>query len=133
MTLSPCFIGWHALSGRATQNAPPPKTHTVVSKLPQERHQVPLLLRRQLQLQHEVEELDGVLQRQEPAVVQVGRAVLDAAQRGRLDRAVARLVLEEALQLEVVHLVVEVERGGMAGGALRLAEEQLFAAQLALA
>ena len=50
------------------------------SQLPQERHQVVLLLLRQLQLQDEVEELDGVLQGQTAAVVQVGRAVLDAAQ-----------------------------------------------------
>jgi hypothetical protein len=49
--------------------------------------------------------------------VQVRRAVLDAAQRERLDEPVARLVLEEALQLQVVHLVVEVERGRMADGA----------------
>ena len=51
----------------------------------------------------------------------------------RLDRPVARLVLEEPLQVQVVHLVVEVERGRVAGGALRLAEEQLLAAQLLLA
>ena len=71
-------------------------------QLPQERDEVGLLLLGQLQLQDEVEELDGVLQGQAAAVVQVRRAVLDAAQRERLDRPVARLVREEALQLEVV-------------------------------
>src|SRR5579872_945205 len=88
------------------------------SQAAQERHQVGLLYLRQLQLQDEVEELDGVLQRQAAAVVQVGRAVLDPTEREALDGAVARLALEEALQAQVVHLVVEVERGRVADGAL---------------
>ena len=83
-------------------------------------------------LQYEVEELDGVLQGQAAAVVQVRRAILDAAEREALDRAVARLAFQESLQVQVVHLVVEVGRRRVADRALRLAEEQLLAAQLAL-
>ena len=90
--------------------------------------------------EHEVEELDRVLQRQQAVVVQVRRRVLDAAQREGLDRAVGRglaavdhLLLEEALDPQVVHEVVGVVRRGVAGDALGLAEEQLLAAQLALA
>ena len=47
-----------------------------------ERHQVLLFLLVQLQFQNEVEELDGVFEREQAVVVQVGRRVLDAA-RGR--------------------------------------------------
>ena len=39
-------------------------------------------------------------------------------------------LVDEALDLQVVHLVIEVERRRMAAGALRLAEEELLAAQL---
>lgn len=51
----------------------------------QEGDQVILLLVRELQLEHEVEELDGIVERGQASVVQVGRRVLDAAQRERLD------------------------------------------------
>ena len=44
------------------------------SQLPQERHQVRLLLLGQLHFQDQVEELDRVLQRQQAAVVEVRRA-----------------------------------------------------------
>ena len=57
---------------------------------PHERHQVLLFLGGQLEPQHQVEELDRVLEGQQAAVVQVGRRVLDAAQREGLDRAVRR-------------------------------------------
>ena len=60
---------------------------------PQIRHQVALLLVRQLQRQHQVEELDRVLQRQQPAVVMVRRRILDAAERERLDRPVLDVAL----------------------------------------
>src|SRR6516162_2868976 len=43
------------------------------SQLPQERHQILLLFLRQIQLQDEVEELDGVLQGQATAVVHIRR------------------------------------------------------------
>ena len=68
----------------------------------QEGDEVGLLLAAQAQLEDQAEELDRVLQGGQPAVVQVRRAVLDAAQPEGLDRPVARLVREEALQLEVV-------------------------------
>jgi hypothetical protein len=42
-------------------------------------HQVLLLFLGELRFQVQVEELDRILQRQEPAVVQVRRAILDAA------------------------------------------------------
>src|SRR5579871_3084254 len=98
------------------------------SQLPQERHQVLLLLLRQLQLQHQVEELDGVLQRQAAAVVEVRRAILDATEREALDRPISRLAVQGALQVQVVHLLDKVERRGVAHGAPGLAEEQLLAA-----
>src|SRR5262249_21639754 len=68
------------------------------SRLPQERHQVVLLLLVQRQLQQQVEQRDGVLQGQAAAVVHVRRVVLDAAQREALDRPIACLILQEALQ-----------------------------------
>src|SRR5947209_868165 len=52
-----------------------------LSQLPQEGHEVRLLLLAELQPLHEVEELHRVLQRQAAAVVEVRRAVLDAPQR----------------------------------------------------
>src|SRR5437773_349076 len=106
----------------------------------QERHQILLLLCRQVRLQDQVEELHGVVEREEPAVVEIGRRLLDPAQREGLDGTVARshssvdvLRLEEALQLEVVHRVVGVVRRYVAGGALGLAEEDRLPPHLRLA
>src|SRR5215218_5681776 len=45
------------------------------------RHQGILLLLRQLHAQHEVEELDGISERHEATVMQVGWRILDTAQR----------------------------------------------------
>jgi hypothetical protein len=58
-----------------------------VSQDAQVRHQVLLLLRGQLGAEHEVEELDRVLQREQAPVVQIRRRVLDAAQREGLEDA----------------------------------------------
>ena len=58
------------------------------SELLHEGDEVALLVGRELDADHEVEELDRVLEREQPAVVQVRRRVLDAAQRERLDRPV---------------------------------------------
>src|SRR4029450_5977678 len=55
---------------------------------PQEGDQVTFLWLRQFQLQDQIEEFDRSAQRGQPAVVQVGRRVLDAAQRERLDRTI---------------------------------------------
>src|SRR5205807_583370 len=67
--------------------------------------------------------------------VPVRRRVLDATQRERLDRAIARrrviqvrLLLVEALRLQIVHQVVGVVRRRMAHGALGLAVEDRLAA-----
>src|SRR5262245_1951076 len=110
-----------------------------VSQRLQERHQVLLFWRGQLQPQHQVEKLHAVIQRQQPVVMQVWRRVLDAAQGEGLDRAVGRSLaavdhplLEEPLHPQVVHQVVRVVRRWMASPALRLAEKQLLPAQLAL-
>src|SRR5262249_62161878 len=108
----------------------PPAGWGTTSQRPQEGDEVALLLRLELEPEDEVEELDGVLQGQAAAVVQVRRAVLDAAQGERLDRAVARLV-EEALQVQVVHLVVEGERRRVGDGTPGLAGGQLLAPPLA--
>ena len=101
-------------------------------KLAHVRDEVGLLLLAQLRAQHEVEELDGVLQRQQATIVKVRRAVLDAAQRERLHRPIAGLV-DEAFKLQIVHLVISEGHPGVAGGALALAREDLLAAQLTLA
>jgi hypothetical protein len=58
------------------------------SQRAQEGDQILLLRRGQLVGEDEVEELDRVLERQQAAVVQIGRRVLHAAQREGLDRAV---------------------------------------------
>src|SRR5438876_3194925 len=90
----------------------------------QERYQVLLLGLRQLHAEDEIEELHGVVEGQEPAVVQVRGRVLDPAQGEGLDRPIHRghptvdqLRAEEALGAEVVHEVVGVVRGRMTGRA----------------
>src|SRR5216684_2200248 len=125
------------MPGRPSRCGRPWKTAPL--QRPHECHQVLFLRVGQLRLQHQIEELDGVVERQKAPVVQVGRRVLDAAQRERLDRAVAvhdqavdHLLLEKALQLQIVHRVVGVMRRRVAGGALALAEEHLLSAQLGL-
>src|SRR5690606_30808693 len=105
--------------------------HRAGSELVHERRQRGLLLRGQPQLQDQVEELDGVLQREAATVVQVRRAVLDAAQGERLDRPDRRLA-SEPLDAQIVHLVVEVVGRRVAGRARALAEEDLLAADLLL-
>src|SRR5712692_477131 len=103
----------------------------------QERDQILLLLRRQFRAEHQVEELDCILQRQQTLVVHIGRVILDATQRKGFDRPVPdghHVVdhhrLEEALRLEAVHQVVSVKRRLVAARALALAEEDLLAAHL---
>gem|GEM_PF-3553758 len=49
------------------------------SERAQERHQVSFLVLAQAALQHQVEELHGIVQRQQAPVVQIGRRILDAA------------------------------------------------------
>src|SRR5947207_5174430 len=58
------------------------------SESAQEGHQVLLLRRGQLVGEDEVEELDRILEREEPTIVEIGRRVLDPAQREGLDRPV---------------------------------------------
>ena len=52
---------------------------TVALQRAKEGHEIALLLRQQLQLEHEIEELHGVVERQQPIVVQIRRRILDAA------------------------------------------------------
>src|SRR5437660_5245450 len=88
-----------------------------------------LLPRGQLHAQHEVEKLHRILQRQEAPIVHVWRGVLDPAQGEGLDGAVGvdplivdRARLVEALDPQIVHLVVEVRRGRMTRCTEHLAE-----------
>src|SRR6266849_9119552 len=72
----------------------------------------------QLEAEDQVEELDGVGERQQTPVVQIGRRILDAPQGERLDRPIGQHDqpiyglpdLVEALELQVMHHVVH-ERG----------------------
>src|SRR5256712_6413675 len=64
-----------------------PCSPTFPSKRAQKRHEVLLLLRRQLDAEDEVEELHRVVEAQEPAVVQVRRGGPDSPGRGRPYRA----------------------------------------------
>src|SRR5882672_2415829 len=107
------------------------------SKGAKERDQIALLLAGQFRAEHQIEELNRVIKRQQAPVVQVGRRILDAAQREGLDGSVADFIqavdhhrLEEALSLEIVHQVIGVIGRGVAGTASALAEEYLLAAQL---
>ena len=72
--------------------------------------------------------------------MQVGRRVLDATQRERLDRtirpghcAIDHPRFEKSLDLQVVHQVVRVKRRRVAGRALGFSEEQLLPAPLRFA
>jgi len=92
-----------------------------------------LLVGRQVDAEHQVEELDRVVEGEQPAVVVVGRRVLDPAQHEGLDGAVGdaalvadRLRRVEALELQVVHPVVEVEGRHVALGAAALSEALAF-------
>src|SRR5713226_1327014 len=89
-------------------------------QLAHEGHKRRLLPRRQLHAENEVEELDRILQRQEAPVVQIWRRVLDPPKGEGLDGALSvdplivdRARLVEAFDPQIVHLVVEVRRGGM--------------------
>src|SRR5258707_10562190 len=80
-----------------------------------ERDQIALLLTGQFRAEHQIEELNRIIERQQAPVVQVGRRILDAAQREGLDgsvtdfiQSVDHLRLEEALGLEIVHQFVGV-------------------------
>ena len=89
------------------------------------------LLGGEFEFQDQIEELDRIFEGQTPAVMEIRRTLLDAAQRKCLDRP-QRGFVHKTLDSEIVHLVIEVERRGMTGGALPLAEEHLFAAPFAL-
>src|SRR5260370_8529780 len=85
------------------------------SEREKERNQIPLLLAGQLGTEHQIEELDRIIERQQAPVVQIGRRILDAAQREGLDssvtdftHAVDHLRLEHAPGLEIMHQAVAV-------------------------
>src|SRR6266481_6822010 len=109
------------------------------SERAKELNQISLLLAGQFGAEHQIEELDRIIERQQAPVVQIGRRILDAAQREGLDgsvtdftHAVDHFRLEEALGLEIMHQVVGVIGRGVAGTAPALAEEDLLAAQFGL-
>src|SRR5690606_20767894 len=94
--------------------APPP----LRSQAQQIGDQSVLLPLRQIHAENQVEELDRVGERQQAAVVQIGRRVLYAAQGEGLDRAVRHdgeivddlLRLVEPFELQIVHIVVHERR-----------------------
>src|SRR6188474_760393 len=79
------------------------------SQDPHEGHQIALLLRSKLECQDQIEELDRIFEGQTPAVMQVRRALLDAAERKGLDGSQRRFV-DKPLDSEIVHLVIKIER-----------------------
>src|SRR5580700_10181818 len=91
-----------------------------------ELNQIVLFLGSEFEFQDQVEELHRVFQCQKPAVMEIRWAVLDTPQRERLDRSISGFVSQESLDLEVVHLVIEIKRRWMAGGTLRFAKEQFL-------
>src|SRR5260370_19857653 len=98
-----------------------------------------LLLLRQLHAQHEVEKLHRILQRQEAPIVQIWWRVLDPPKGEGLDGAlgvdpliVDRARLIEALDFQIMHLVVEIRRGRMTRPTAPLPEEHLLAQALLL-
>ena len=99
-------------------------------KLPHKSDKVLLLRLGQFHSQDQIEKLDGIFKREASAVVQVGRTLLDAPQGERLDGAIAGFV-KEALEMEVVHLMIEVERRLVTVSTFALAEENLFPTQFA--
>src|SRR6476646_10811857 len=96
-------------------------------QLPHELNQIVLFLDSEFEFQDQVEELHRVFQCQKPTVMEIRRAVLDTAQRERLNRSISCFVFQEALDVEVVHLVIEIHRCRMAGRTLRFAKEQFLA------
>jgi hypothetical protein len=86
---------------------------SLLSEGAKERDQIALLLAGQFRAEHQIEELDRIIESQQAPIVQVGRLILDAAQREGLDGSVAggihvvdRHRLEEALGLEIVRSAV---------------------------
>src|ERR1700732_2608267 len=100
-------------------------------QLPHEVNQVGLFLGSEFEFQDQVEDLHRVFQCQKPAVVEIRWAVLDTPQRDRLNRSISCFVFQESFDVEVVHLVIEIKGGRMAGGALRFAKEQTLARDFA--
>src|SRR5947207_15980613 len=99
------------------------------SESAQEGHQILLLRRGQLVGEDEVEELDRILEREEPTIVEIGRRVLNPAQREGLDRpvgarhcAVDQYRLVEALGVQIVNEVVGIVGPRLAGAALPVAD-----------
>ena len=100
-------------------------------QLPHELNQIVLFLGSEFEFQDQVEELHRVFQCQKPAVMEIRWAVLDTPQRERLNRSISCFVFQESLDVEVVHLVIEIRGGRMAGGALPFAKEQFLARDFA--
>jgi hypothetical protein len=96
---------------------------TATLELPHELNQIVLFLGSEFEFEDQVEELHGIFQCQSPTVVEIRWAVLDTPQRKCLNRSIAGFVFQEPLDVEVVHLVIEIDRRRMAGGALRFAKE----------
>src|ERR1700733_10317387 len=103
---------------------------TCCSQLPEESHEIRFVVFCELQTLNQVEEFDHVLERQTAAIVQIRRAIFDSSQRESLDWAVACFLLEEPLDMQVMHIVIEVERSRVTGSALGLPKEKRFAPQL---
>src|SRR6478609_7591009 len=99
-------------------------------QLPHELNQIVLFLGSKFEFQHQIEELHGVFQCQKPTVMEIRWAFLDTPQRERLNRSISCFVFQEPLDVEVVHLVIEIDRGRMAGRALRFAKEQSLTREL---
>src|SRR5690606_24177545 len=103
---------------------------------PQKFDEVRFLLGLELRTENQIEELDGVFKRQQAAVMKVGRRVLDAAERERLDRsltvsdaAVDDAWIKESRHHQVMHRAVSIVGSRMALAGFRFPENQLLPSQ----
>src|SRR5512144_1560936 len=107
----------------ATARAVCPSQHAEV------RDDIVLLGGGELGAEDHVEELDRIFEREQPAIVQVGRRVLDAAERERLEDPLGPTFVE-ALHAQIVRQVVGGVLAWMAGRAAPLALEYHLASKL---
>jgi hypothetical protein len=107
------------------------------SESAKERDKITLLLVGQFRAEHQIEELNRIIKREQAPIVQIGRGLLDAAQGKALmapsPTSLMRLIIAGLKKRSVLrHQVVGVIGRGMASIASTLAEEDLLSPQFGL-